>query len=69
MILRNARRNKEERWILHVKFVATIKITMAFQVVVVKEIRHQYALNGLAPVAVFDIGSPFHRIGFGDIFF
>jgi hypothetical protein len=40
---------------------------MAFQVV--KEKRHKYAINRLASVAVFDIGSPFLGMGFGDLFF
>jgi hypothetical protein len=40
---------------------------MAFKIVVVREMRHQYAINGFASVAVFDIGSPFLRIGFGDL--
>jgi hypothetical protein len=42
---------------------------MAFQVVVVRDMRHQYAINGLASMAVFDIDSPFLGIGFGDLFF
>ena len=69
MTLRNARCNDEERWRLHVKVVAKIKITMAFQVVVVKQMGYQYAINGLASVADFELGSPFLRIGFGNLFF
>jgi len=42
---------------------------MGFQVVVLREKRHQYAINGLASVVVFDIGSPFLGICFGDLFF
>lgn len=49
--------------IFYVKFVAKIQITMAFQVVVVREMRHQSAINGLSSVAVFDIGSPILGIG------
>ena len=42
---------------------------MAFQIVVVRDMKHQYAINGLASVAVFDIGAPYLGIGFGDLFF